>query len=110
MHANWILKLRSKIKEGSVYFKEDRFNKEAIKTSLKYLNNQLSEAQMQDISLIKALSIARDIENGLIEKKIFEVFEGDPIELKHVLLNLAAATREHYNRIEKVWKEAKQLV
>ena len=108
-HANWILKLRSKTKEGSVYFKEDRFNKEAIKTSLKYLNNQLSEAQMQDISLIKALSIARDIENGLIEKKFFEVFEGDPIELKHVLLNLAAATREHRNRIEKAWNEAKQL-
>jgi rubrerythrin len=58
---------------------------------------------MQDISLIKALSIARDIENGLIEKKFFEVFEGDPIELKQVLLNLAAATREHHNRIEKVW-------
>lgn len=43
-HANWILKLRSKTKEGPVYFKEDRFNKEAIKTSLKYLNNQLSVA------------------------------------------------------------------
>ena len=106
-HANWILKLRSKIKEGSVYFKDDRFNEGAIKTSLKYLNNQLSEAQTQDISLIKALSIARDIENGLIEKKVFEVFEGDPIELKHILLNLAAATREHYNRIEKVWKETR---
>ena len=106
-HANWILKLRSKTKEGSVYFKEDRFNKEAIKTSLKYLNNQLSEAQMQDISLIKALSIARDIESGLIEKKFFEVFEGDPIELKQVLLDLAAATWEHYNRIEKAWKETR---
>lgn len=65
---------------------------------------------MQDISLTKALSIARDIENGLIEKKFFEVFEGDPIELKQVLLDLAAATREHYNRIEKAWNEAKQLV
>lgn len=30
-HAKWIQKLRSKIKEGSVYFKEDRFNEEAIK-------------------------------------------------------------------------------
>lgn len=109
-HANWILKLSSKIKEGSVYFEDDRFNKEAIKTSLKYLNNKLSEAQMQNISLTKALSTARDIENGLIEKKFFEVFEGDPVKLKHVLLNLATSTKEHYNRIEKAWKEAKQLV
>ena len=56
-HANWVQRLHSKIKEGSVYFKEDRFNKEAIKTSLRYLNNQLSKAQMQEMSLMKALSI-----------------------------------------------------
>ncbi len=106
-HANWILKLHSKIKEGSVYFKEDRFNKEAIKTSLRYLNNQLSKAQMQEMSLMKALSTARDLENGLIEKKFFEVFEGDSAELRQILLNLAAATKEHLSRIQKAWNRNK---
>lgn len=102
-HANWVQRLHSKIKEGSVYFKEDIFNKEAIKTSLRYLNNQLSKAQMQEMSLMKALSIARDFESSLIEKKFFEVFEGDSAELKQILLNLAAATKDHYDRIQRAW-------
>jgi hypothetical protein len=104
-HASWIFKLRSKAKEGLLYFKEGRFKIEAIKTSLKYLKSQIAEAQNNKISAKHALSVARDLESGLIEKKFFEVFEPDCREIKEVLTDLAAATREHYNRIEKVWKE-----
>jgi len=104
-HASWILKLRSKVKEGSVYFEEDRFNKEAIKTSLKYVESQITKVQNKEISAKNALSVARDLENGLIEKKFFEVFKPDCREIKQVLLDLTIATREHYNRIKKVWKE-----
>jgi len=104
-HARWIFKLRSKIKEGSLYFKEGRFNMEAIKISLGYLKSQIIEAQNNKISAKNALSVARDIENGLIEKKFFEVFEPDCREIKQVFLDLATATRDHSNRIEKIWKE-----
>ena len=104
-HASWIFKLRSQAEEGSLYFKEGRFKTEAIKTSLEYIKNQIAEAQNKKISAKNALSVARDLESGLIEKKFFEVFEPDCREIKHVLLNLAAATRQHHNRIEKVWKE-----
>lgn len=88
-----------------MYFKEERFKVEAIKTSLEYLKSQIDEAQNNKISAKHALSVARDIESGLIEKKFFEVFEPDCREIKQVLLDLAAATREHYNTIEQVWKE-----
>ena len=104
-HASWIFKLRSKIEEGSLYFKEGRFKMEAIKTSLGYLKSQITEAQNNKISAKNALSVARDIENGLIEKKFFEVFEPDCREIKQVFLDLATATRDHSNRIEKIWKE-----
>jgi rubrerythrin len=104
-HASWIFKLRSKIKEGTLYFKEGRFKMEAIKTSLEYLKSQITEAQNNKISAKNALSVARDIENGVIEKKFFEVFEPDCREIKQVFLDLATATREHSNRIEKIWKE-----
>jgi hypothetical protein len=95
-HASWIFKL-----------KEGRFKTEAIETSLEYVKSQITEAQNNKISAKNALSVARDLESGLIEKKFFEVFEPDCREIKQVLLDLAAATREHYNRIEKVWKEAR---
>jgi rubrerythrin len=74
---------------------------------LEYIKNQITEAQNKKISAKNALSVARDLESGLIEKKFFEVFEPDCRELKQVLLDLADATREHYNRIEKVWKETR---
>lgn len=106
-HASWIFKLRSQAEKGSLYFKEGRFKTEAIITSLEYIKNQITEAQNKKISAKNALSVARDLESGLIEKKFFEVFEPDCRELKQVLLDLAGATREHYNRIEKVWKETR---
>jgi len=104
-HASWIFKLRSQAEKDLLYFKEGRFKTEAIETSLEYVKSQITEAQYNKISAKNALSVARDLESGLIEKKFFEVFEPDCREIKQVLLNLAAATREHYNRIEKVWKE-----
>jgi len=104
-HASWIFKLRSQAEKGSLYFKEGRFKTEAIKTSLEYVKSQIAEAQNKKISAKNALSVARDLESGLIEKKFFEVFEPDCREIKQVLLDLAAATREHFNRIEKAWKE-----
>jgi len=104
-HASWIINLHSQAEKGSLYFKEGRFKIEAIETSLEYVKSQITEAQNNKISAKNALSVARDLESGLIEKKFFEVFEPDCREIKQVLLNLAAATREHYNRIEKVWKE-----
>jgi len=106
-HASWIFKLRSKIKEESLYFKEGRFKVEAIKTSLEYVKSQITEAQNNKISAKHkhALSVARDLESRLIEKRFFEVFEPDCREIKQVFLDLATATREHSNRIEKIWKE-----
>ena len=104
-HASWIFKLRSQAEKDLLYFKEGRFKTEAIETSLEYVKSQITDAQNNKISAKNALSVARDLESGLIEKKFFEVFEPDCREIKQVLLNLAAATREHYNRIEKVWKE-----
>ena len=108
-HASWIFKLRSQAEKGSLYFKEGRFKIEAIKTSLEYVKSQITEAQNNKISAKNALSVARDLESGLIEKKFFEVFEPDCREIKQVLLDLAAATREHYNRIEKIWNDEIKL-
>lgn len=104
-HACWIRKLHSKIKEGSVYFNEGRFKIEAIQTSLDYLNDWLVKAQKEEISLINALSLAWDIENALMERKYFEIFEGDSVELKHVLTNLADSTKDHRDRVKRALDE-----
>ena len=102
-HANWIYRLRSQAKEGLLNFKEGRFKEAAIETSLEYVKSKLAEGKKEKISAKRALSVARDLESGLIEKKYFEVFESDCREMKQIFLDLAAATREHHRRIEKAW-------
>lgn len=104
-HADWIHKLHFQIEEGSVYFNEDRFKMEAIQSFLDYLNDCLVKAQKEETSLINALSIAWDLENGLIEKKFFEVFEGDSAKLKHVLIDLADSTKDHRDRVKRALDE-----
>ena len=104
-HAGWIRKLHSKVKEGSVYFNEGRFKIEAIQTSLDYLNDWLVKARKEEISLINALSLAWDIENALMERKYFEIFEGDSVELKHVLTDLADSTKNHRDRVKRALDE-----
>ncbi len=95
--------MKIKAEEGKLYFNEKRFNKEAIRTSIDYIKEQIIRIKEEEITPKKALSIARDIENGLIEKKFFEVFEPDCQEIKQVLKDLVLATREHYNRIVREW-------
>ena len=102
-HARWISRLHAQVKDGLLHFNEGRFKEAAIKTSLEYVKSKITEAQKENISAKKALSVARDLENGLIEKKYFEIFAFDCREIKQVFLDLAAATRKHYHRIEEVW-------
>ena len=110
LHAKWIRELRDDIEEGTVFFNEGRFNIVAIQTSLKYIRRQIVDSESQEISLIIALSLALDTEEALLERKYFEIFEGDSVRLKHVLQDLAEATDLHRDRIKKALKEEKQAL
>ncbi len=110
LHTKWIRELRDDIEEGTVFFNEGRFNIVGVQTSLNYIKKQIVDSENQEISLPFALFLALDIENALLERKYFEIFEGDSVGLKHVLQDLAEATELHRDRIEKALKEAKQAL
>ncbi|MGB2696592.1 MAG: ferritin family protein [Candidatus Zixiibacteriota bacterium] len=107
-HSEWLRKLLDKAKEGTVFIDEKRFKVQAIQTSLDFILRQIADAENDKIEFKNALSVALDIERAMIEKKYFEVFEGDSVELKHVLLALAESTKEHIHRVERAWTELKQ--
>jgi hypothetical protein len=94
-HANWIRDLTVKANKGELYIDENRFNPEAIGQFLAYLDERLHEANDIDVALKKALSVAYDIENAMIEKQYFTIFTGDSAELKEVLKKLQLATDHH---------------
>jgi hypothetical protein len=107
-HALWIREFSSKIKEGSAYFKEGRFNAYVIENFRGYLGDILDAAQKQEISLESALSTALDIETALIERGFFEVFETDAKELKFMLRFLDTSTRKHRDKVRGAWNKIRK--
>ena len=107
-HAIWLRSLALRAGAGWLEFKEGRFNTAAIQTFSQYLDEELAKAQEPDLPLINALTTAKYIEEALIERNYFEVFEGDSFEAKRTLARLADETERHVGIVEKAWEKEKQ--
>ena len=104
-HAKWIRDLASKAEAGSLLLNRKRFRSEAIRTSLDYIRDLTAQASDQNIELTDALSTALDIEKALIERKYFEILQGDSEEVKRILEALTRSTKAHIERVQKAWAE-----
>ncbi len=107
-HAAWIRRLWEKAEQGSsVYFDEKRFNLEAINIYSQEVEKQISEIKLSEMTIMNALSTAYYFEIAFIERKFFEVFEGDSVELKHTLKALNDACINHSDKVSKELKKLK---
>jgi len=106
-HAAWIRKLALWVKEGGIDINAERFNISAIRTFSNYIDKELTNAKTSNVSSINALVIASYIEDSIIEHNYFEVFEGDSLELRNTLIDLANETNKHRNIVKGALKEAK---
>lgn len=97
-HACWIRALCSIASETGLVIKQGRFNEAALQTYCNYLGRELANVKQGDTTLLNALAATLYIEESMIERKYFDVFEADAPELKRVLLRLAEATEVHVDR------------
>jgi rubrerythrin len=109
-HAGWLRKLHNDVVRGSTTFRENRFNEIAIQTFINYLNDEYSKVMSRERVLINALSITLYIEESLIEREYYDVFDRDSPELKQTLSNLVNATKNHIERVREVFNTYKQSV
>jgi len=107
-HANELRKLCEIAGEGSLHIKEGRFNTTAIGSFSSYVKKESEPERVQALSLINALSVALSIEESMIERKFFDVFEAYSAELRHVLLSLAAETKRHREQVRQLRDELAQ--
>jgi len=107
-HAGELRKLCEIAGKGDLHISEGRFNITAISTFSSYLEKESEPDRVKASSLINALSVAVHIEESMIEHKFFDVFETDSVELRHVLLNLAAETKRHLEQVRQMWNEHRQ--
>ena len=104
-HADWINTLQTRFEESTEDFVIERFPIGAVENSTEYVKKLAVTTRQSDMLLINALSTAVHLEQALIEKKYFEVFEGDSAKTKKILSLLAQSTQKHYEKLHTVWQE-----
>lgn len=83
----------------SIKIREDRFDPKIIQISLDFIAEKLNQAKTENISVKDAMSVALDIETGMLERGYFDVFEGDSEEVNNVLRTLADETQKHTSKV-----------
>ncbi|MBN1793449.1 MAG: hypothetical protein JW844_00625 [Candidatus Omnitrophica bacterium] len=106
-HAQLLRIFFKKVEEGLALFNERRFRVDAMKTLWDYISGLIADAKEQKMRPAAAFYMALDLENSLLEKDMYRVFEVDSIELKKVLQALHTSTGEHRDRIREKWLQVK---
>ena len=107
-HAFWIRRIYPEVEDGLISFEEGRFKIRPIEISLRYVERLAIEAEATaSLEMLQALSIALDIENGLIEKDYLDVYDTDNDEIQIVFNALREASRKHRKRIAELLEEFK---
>ncbi len=73
----------------------ERLKPQAIRLSIGYVEKQIERVGRGGVSLVEALSVARDLESALLEKQFSRVDKSVPAEIRAVIESLAQDTERH---------------
>ena len=78
-----------------------KFSPVAVKRVISSVKNNIESVRNNEFSELKALYIARDIEQSVIERKFTEIVKTRNIEYQNLEKEIISQTREHRNSIDK---------
>lgn len=108
LHAKWIKTLHSLTKKGKLSFEQTKFTKQATKTAIDYIENQIEKIMHSKNDLEKALTLAINIEKSLLESTFFRLFKPNAPKAKKIQARLEAATKDHIGRLIEWHKDIKK--
>ena len=98
LHAMFIRKLAELVSSHPHEFKFGRgFNSAAIKTIMSNVKNSTDQVRKGQLDKKRALFIARDIENSVLEAKYHEIVSTDNLEFRKTIDLIAKDTLTHRN-------------
>lgn len=104
-HAFLVRTLRTLIEDGTVEYEDRPIKAEHIKAYIEDLNQHLSYAMRNEITIIEALSVGLELESRMLGKEFYEVYDSDPDELKRTLNTLNIDTQSHFETIKELYDE-----
>lgn len=97
-HAPWIEYLGAQAANGAIVFHEDTTRACTLQAFLDHIGAVRQKAQSASLTPMDALSIAADLEDSLLESRVFDHVQSDSAETVRILKLLRAKTMEHRNK------------
>ena len=110
-HAAWVRRMYAMyagIKESPLSINRDRFQNRALRIFQEELEETHLEIRKKPLSLIQAVKLAVDLEGSLIERKFYEILEGDPNLLKGFFAEMKEQVLAHVKRLVSVLAELRK--
>lgn len=98
-HAGWMEYFSHKAQSAEMHFLEGHLKTYTVESFVNYLEESLAKAKEKAPPPHAAFSLALNIENSLLVKKIFERFASSDRELNMLLLQLQGKMDDHRARM-----------
>lgn len=98
-NVEWVRSTIEQIKAGKFEYNRDRFNIEAVRTSMNFIKTQIREALDKEVTLQGALAYAANLEGSLTKRKFYEMIKDDSVEARQLHQKFAAENQRHRDKL-----------
>lgn len=98
-NVEWIRSTIEQIKNNRIDYNRDRFNIEAIRTSMNFIKQQVQAALDKPVPLPTALANAASIEDSLAKRKFYEIIKDDNPEARRLYQRFGAENQSHRDKL-----------
>lgn len=102
-HAELLQKLKTAVDDGYLKLNEGRLKESTIRANIRAVESEIERSQKSDLNIISCLSTAYGIEQNLLEESFFGVLEPDSSEMREVVIQIEAETRDHSQKLPEFW-------
>lgn len=98
-NTEWVHSTIELIKAGKIEYNRDRFNIEAIRTSMNFIRTQIKAALDQAVPLQTSVMNAVGIEDSLAKKKFYEIIKDDNPEARNLYQKFLVENQKHRDKL-----------
>jgi hypothetical protein len=108
LHFNWLKQLGDFVGKEKIGTRPTSLRSQAVSTSITYINSLIETCRKEELPREKAYAAAYDVENSLLEKNFFSVFEFASTPYRKIQSEMTRQTRDHRDRIGEALKKIRE--
>ncbi len=105
LHFNWLKQLADFVEKEKIGTRPTSLQSRAAAASASYVDSVREKCRRGELTREKAYALAYDLENSLLEKNFFSIFEFASTPYRKIQNEMTRETRKHREKIEEVLKK-----